>query len=57
MEKAIAYLISAGIVALGFWIIFASMAESSGWWAMWLAGSVAVAVGLLSLSNELHNTG
>jgi hypothetical protein len=55
MEKAVAYLISVGIIGFGFWIIFASVAGSS--WPMWLAGSVPIAVGLLSISNEIHNTG
>jgi hypothetical protein len=32
------------------------MAESSGWGAMWLAGSLSVTVGLLSLSNEINKT-
>jgi hypothetical protein len=54
MEKAVAYLISIGIVGFGFWIIFASPAGSSG---LWLAGSLPpVIVGLLSLANEIHNT-
>jgi hypothetical protein len=52
MEKAFAYLISVGIAGFGFWIIFVSGAESA---EVWLAGSVPVAVGLLSLSNEIHN--
>jgi hypothetical protein len=56
MEKAVAYLISVGIVGFGFWIIFASMAGSSGSGLMWIAGSVPVAVGLFSLFNEILNT-
>jgi hypothetical protein len=53
MEKAVAYLISVGIVGFGIWIVFASSAGSPGWW---LAGSAPVIVGLLSLANEIHNT-
>jgi hypothetical protein len=56
MEKAVAYLVSVGIVGFGVWIIFASMAGSSGSGPVWLAGLVPVAVGLLSLSEEIHNT-
>jgi hypothetical protein len=56
MEKAVAYLISVGIVGFGVWSIFASMAGSSGSGPMWVAGSVPVVVGLLSLSDEIHNT-
>jgi hypothetical protein len=55
MEKAVAYLISVGIVGFGFWIIFASPGGSSG---LWLAGSLPpVIVGLLSLANEIYNSG
>jgi hypothetical protein len=55
MEKAAAYLISVGIVGFGFWIIFASPAGSSG---VCLAGSLPpVIVGLLSLANEIYNSG
>jgi hypothetical protein len=58
MEKALAYLISVGIVGFGFWIIFASKAGSLDTAPIWLAASVPVpvAVGLPSLSNEIHNT-
>jgi hypothetical protein len=56
MEKTFAYLISVCIVGFGFWIIFASRAGSSDSLKIWLAGSVPVAIGLLSLSNEIHNT-
>jgi hypothetical protein len=52
MEKAFAYLISFGIAGFGFWIIFAAGAESA---EVWLAGSMPVAVGLLSFANEIHN--
>lgn len=51
-DKALAYLISVGIAGFGFWIVWAS----SGSALMWLAGSAPVAVGLLSLSNEIRNT-
>jgi hypothetical protein len=54
MEKALAYLISVGIVVFGCWIVFA-MSGSSGSGLIWLAGSVTVAVGVLSFSNEIHN--
>jgi hypothetical protein len=56
MEKALAYLISVGIVGFGIWIIFASVAGSFALWPIWLAGLATIAVGLLSLSNEIHNT-
>jgi hypothetical protein len=42
-------------IGFGFWIIFASPAGSSG---VWLAGSLPpVIVGLLSLANEIYNSG
>jgi hypothetical protein len=53
-EKVFAYLISVGIVVFGCWIIFA-MSGSSGSGLMWLAGSVTLAVGVLSFSSEIHN--
>jgi hypothetical protein len=52
MDKAFAYLISVGIVGFGSWIISASPGSA----LTWLAGSMPVAVGLLSVANEIHNT-
>jgi hypothetical protein len=56
MEKAFAYLISVGIAGFGVWIIFGSKGGSFEPALIWLAGSVPVAVGLLSLFNEMLST-
>jgi hypothetical protein len=52
MEKAFAYLISIGIAGFGLCIILTSSADSA---EVWFAGSVPIAVGLLSFANEIHN--
>jgi hypothetical protein len=55
MEKKLAYLISLGIVAFGCWIVAAGQASTRGP-LIWVAGMVAVAVGLASLINEVRNS-
>jgi hypothetical protein len=52
MAKALAYLISVGMVGFGVWII----SRSPGSILLWLAGSGPAAVGLLSLLNEINST-
>ena len=54
MKRAMAYLISIGIIGFGFWI-FAK--AGSGWPFLWIAGLAPIAVGLASIINEIHNDG
>jgi hypothetical protein len=54
MERLTAYLISAGIIAFGIWIV--TTAEFGGSLTVWLIGSMApIAVGAARLVNEIHN--
>jgi hypothetical protein len=52
MTRAMAYLISIGIIGFGFWIFAAA---GSGWPVFWIAGLASIAVGLASTVNEIHN--
>jgi hypothetical protein len=55
MEKLTAYLISAGILAFGIWIV-ATAELRWGSLMFWLVvGVVSIAVGAASLANEIDN--
>jgi hypothetical protein len=49
MEKIAAYLVSIGIIGIGFWIF--AVAKNG----VWLAGLAPVVVGLMSLFGEIQN--
>jgi hypothetical protein len=55
MERLTAYLVSAGIIAFGIWIV----ATAELWWGslmFWrVVGMAPIAVGMASLVNEIHN--
>jgi hypothetical protein len=55
MERLTAYLVSAGIIAFGIWIV----ATAELWWGslmFWrVVGMASIAVGMASLVNEIHN--
>ena len=55
MERFTSYLISAGMIAFGIWIV-ATAALGSGYLMLWLVvGMAPIAVGAASLANEIHN--
>jgi hypothetical protein len=55
MEKLTAYLISAGILAFGIWIV-ANAELRWGSLVFWLVvGAAPIAVGTASLANEIYN--
>lgn len=54
MEKALAYVISAGIIGFGFWII-ATAKVGLGSLTQTIVGLLPIAVGLLSLHGEMRS--
>jgi hypothetical protein len=55
MERLTSYLISAGMIAFGIWIV-ATAALGRGYLMFWLVvGMAPIAVGVASLANEIHN--
>jgi hypothetical protein len=55
MERLTAYLISAGIIAFGIWIV-ATAALGWGSLMFWLVvGMAPIAIGVSSLANEIRN--
>jgi hypothetical protein len=55
MERLAAYLISAGIIAFGIWLM-ATAALGREALMFWLVvGMAPIAVGVASVANEIHN--
>jgi hypothetical protein len=50
MDTVLSFLISAGIIAFGVWVVVSTIAAG---WAWTLMGLLAVIVGLLSLYGEV----
>ena len=58
MDKVLSFLISAGIIAFGIWIVVAAAQAASGSSSLlvWtLMGLMPVVVGLISLFSEIRN--
>jgi hypothetical protein len=56
MARLTAYLISAGMIAFGIWIVATGVLLGWGSLSLWLiVGMVPIAVGAASLANEIHN--
>ena len=56
MDTAFAYLISAGMIGFGIWIVATAKVAGSDWFLVWIViGLLPVAVGLMSLYGEIIN--
>jgi uncharacterized membrane protein YiaA len=56
MDTALAYLISVGIVGFGVWIATAAKVGAGIFPITMVTGLMIIAVGLISLLNEIHNS-
>ena len=55
MDEALSFLISAGIIAFGIWVVAGTIA--AGWPLAWtLMGLLAVTIGLISLYGSMKGT-
>jgi hypothetical protein len=55
MERLTAYLISAGMIGFGIWIVATSALESGSLMFWLIVGMAPIAVGVASVANEIHN--
>jgi multisubunit Na+/H+ antiporter MnhE subunit len=55
MAKMAAYSISLSIIGFGLWIFVAAQAKPTSLLAGIIVGLMPIAVGLASLTNEIHN--